>query len=496
MTEFITFANIIDGKSIAGERVAHGIDPSTKKQLWDVPVASPQDIETAVLSARAAFKAWSKTSWAERQDALLTARDVILENKTKLATLLTKEMENLSSLRTWRLSTRLISCSSTVRDMFIQEAGKSNRYRVASLASQEPLKETILQDDDQLRLSIKEKPLGVVAAICPWNYPMVLAMGKIAAALITGNCVIVKPSPFTPYSILKVAELLKGTLPPGVLQALNGDDTLGPALCNHAGIDKISFTGSTATGKKIAATAAKTLKPVTLELGGNSASIICPDVDPAVVAPQVALGSFMNSGQLCVASKRVYVHEDIYDEFLKVMVETVKQWAVGPTSDLKPGTMLGPIQNEMQYNIVTQFFEDTARNGYKFALGAKPDGSDEGFIIKPSIIDNPPDDSLVVTGEAFGPIVPLMKWTDEDEVIRRANDTLTGLGGAVWSKDIDRARRLADRIEAGTIWINSFEKPLPQAHLAGYKESGLGGEWGRRGLLAYCKPQVIHQYKS
>ncbi|KAJ3535741.1 hypothetical protein NM208_g7014 [Fusarium decemcellulare] len=479
MTEFTTFANIIDGKSITGERVAHGIDPSTKKQLWDVPVASPQDIETAVLSARAAFKTWSKTSWAERQDALLTARDVILENKTKLATLLTKENGKPIEFA----------------HMEVEHSTNFLQFN-ASLASQEPLEETILQDDDQLRLSIKEKPLGVVAAICPWNYPMVLAMGKIAAALITGNCVIVKPSPFTPYSILKVAELLKGTLPPGVLQALNGDDTLGPALCNHAGIDKISFTGSTATGKKIAATAAKTLKPVTLELGGNSASIICPDIDPAVVAPQVALGSFMNSGQLCVASKRVYVHEDIYDEFLKVMVETVKQWAVGPTSDLKPGTMLGPIQNEMQYNIVTQFFEDTAKNGYKFALGAKPDGSDEGFIIKPSIIDNPPDDSLVVSGEAFGPIVPLMKWTDEDEVIRRANDTLTGLGGAVWSKDIDRARRLADRIEAGTIWINSFEKPLPQAHLAGYKESGLGGEWGRRGLLAYCKPQVIHQYKS
>ncbi|KAF5003844.1 hypothetical protein FDECE_9637 [Fusarium decemcellulare] len=479
MTEFTTFANIIDSKSIAGERVSHGIDPSTKKQLWDVPVASPQDIETAVLSARAAFKTWSKTSWAERQDALFTARDVILENKTKLATLLTKEG------------------GKPIEFAHLEIEHSTNFLQFnASLASQEPLEETILQDDDHLRLSIKEKPLGVVAAICPWNYPLVLAMGKIAAALITGNCVIVKPSPFTPYSILKVAELLKGTLPPGVLQALNGDDTLGPALCNHAGIDKISFTGSTATGKKIAATAAKTLKPVTLELGGNSASIICPDVDPAVVAPQVALGSFMNSGQLCVASKRVYVHEDIYDEFLKVMVETVKQWAVGPTSDLKPGTMLGPIQNEMQYNIVTQFFEDTARNGYKFALGAKPDGSDEGFIIKPSIIDNPPDDSLVVTGEAFGPIVPLMKWTDEDEVIRRANDTLTGLGGAVWSKDIDRARRLADRIEAGTIWINSFEKPLPQAHLAGYKESGLGGEWGRRGLLAYCKPQVIHQYKS
>lgn len=271
------------------------------------------------------------------------------------------------------------------------------------IASQEPLEDRVIQDDDELLLTLHQRPVGVVVAICPWNYPLVLAMGKIAAALITGNCVIVKPSPFTPYSILKFVELTRDIFPPGVLQALNGDDTLGPALCSHRGIDKISFTGSIATGKKIAETAAKTLTPVTLELGGNSASIICPDVDPAVVAPQVAVGSFLNSGQLCVASKRVYVHEDIYDEFLKAMVESVKQWKVGPTSGLEAGIMLGPIQNEMQYNIVRRFFHDASQNGYTFALGShQQEGSADSFLIKPAIIDNPPDDALVVTGEAFG----------------------------------------------------------------------------------------------
>ncbi|WZH50151.1 aldehyde dehydrogenase domain-containing protein [Fusarium acuminatum] len=476
MEEYTTFANIINGGPASGSHFTQGIDPSTKQKLWDVPVASIDDLELAISSAQTAFKSWSKTTWSHRQASLTAARDILVENKEKLAVLLTKE------------GGKPIQFS----HMEIEHSINFLQFN----ASQEPIEESIIQDDDELTLSIKEEALGVVAAICPWNYPLVLAIGKLAAALITGNCIIIKPSPFTPYSILKVIELFQSAFPPGVAQALNGDQTLGPALCAHTGINKITFTGSTATGKKISEVAGKLLKPITLELSGNSASIVCPDVDPKIVAPQVALGSFMNSGQFCVASKRIFVHEDIYDEFLKVMVETVKQWTVAPTSTIEQGIMLGPIQNQMQYDIVKGFFEDASQNGYKFALGSYSNESHDGFVIKPAIIDNPPDNSLVVTGEAFGPIVPLLKWRDEAEVIDRANDTPSGLGGSVWSRDIERARRLARHIEAGTIWINSFEKPLPQAYLSGHKESGLGGEWGRKGLLAYCKSKVTHLYKS
>ncbi|EXL97801.1 aldehyde dehydrogenase domain-containing protein [Fusarium oxysporum II5] len=475
MEDFTTFVNTVNGTSVAG-KWTQGTDPSTTQKLWDVPVASSEDIENAISAAKTAFTQWSKTSWSERQNALLDARDVLIYHKPALAQLITKEGGKPIQFATLEVEHSI---------NFLQFN-----------ANQEPLQEQVIQDDDELRLTIREKPLGVIAAICPWNYPLVLSIAKVAAALITGNTIIVKPSPFTPYSILKVVELLQGVFPAGVLQALNGDDKLGPALCQHPGVDKITFTGSTATGKKIAQVAGNLLKPVTLELGGNSASIVCPDVDPKIVAPQVALGSFMNSGQLCVASKRVFVHEDIYDEFLETMVNTVKEWKVAPTSTLEPGIMLGPIQNEMQYNIVKGFFQDSIENGHCFALGEKPNDTGDSFVIKPAIIDNPPDDALVVTHEAFGPIVPLMKWKTEDEVIKRANNTLSGLGGAVWSKDVDHAQRLADRIEAGTIWINSFEKPLPQAHLAGHKESGVGGEWGRRGLSVYCQPQVIHCYKT
>lgn len=224
-------------------------------------------------------------------------------------------------------------------------------------------------------------------------------MGKLSSALLSGNTIIVKPSPFTPYTILKFAEMVQKFLPPGVLQALNGDDRMGPMITEHPGIDKISFTGSIATGKRVLMAAAKTLKRVTLELGGNSACIICPDVDVAKVAPLVALGAFFNSGQLCVASKRLFVHEDIYQEVLEEVTKVVKSWKVGGTAE--EGCMLGPVQNEMQYNIVKGFFEDCAVNGYEFALGGKV-GNENGFVIQPAIINNPPIHSRIVQEEPFG----------------------------------------------------------------------------------------------
>lgn len=258
-------------------------------------------------------------------------------------------------------------------------------------------------DNDELTITVSYEPIGVVAAICPWNFPLVLAVAKIAAALITGNCIITKPSPFTPYSILKFTELVRGIFPAGVLQALHGSDMLGPRLCDHPGIDKISFTGSTTTGKAIMAAASRTMKRVTLELGGNNASIVCPDVDVSLVAPQVAIGSFFNSGQLCVASKRIYVHESIYDEFLKVMTSTVRSWRVGPAD--VTGTMLGPIQNEAQFRRVTALLEDTAAKGYELTTNGGDDVLlKNNYVIPPTIVANPPDDSLVVTEEAFGAV--------------------------------------------------------------------------------------------
>jgi acyl-CoA reductase-like NAD-dependent aldehyde dehydrogenase len=259
--------------------------------------------------------------------------------------------------------------------------------------------EETIQDDDELRLTQRFLPIGVIGAICPWNFPLVLAVGKISASLITGNCIIVKPSPYTPYSILKFAEFAQAVLPHGVLQTLNGDESLGPLMTTHPGIGKISFTGSTGTGKRIMEAASRTLKSVTLELGGNSAVIVCVDVDVTALAQQIAIGAFFNSGQFCLASKRIYVHERIYDKFRDAIAAVMKSWKAGPA--FEKDSMLGPVQNKMQYDIVLGFFEDCKQNGYTFALDGGPSG-DEGFIVQPAIVDNPPDSSWIVTGEPFG----------------------------------------------------------------------------------------------
>lgn len=268
-----------------------------------------------------------------------------------------------------------------------------------NLANQPPLENEVIQDDDEMCLTQYHVPLGVVGAIIPFNFPLVLAVGKIAAALVTGNCIIVKPSRTTPYSVLKLAEIAQQFLPAGVFQALTGEGSIGPLMTKHVGIAKVTFTGSTGAGKKIMNAASETLKTVTLELGGNSPSIICPDVDIAKIVTQVAQGAFFNSGQFCLASKRIYVHESIYKEFLDAFTGLLSTWKAGPVST--SDTVLGPVQNKMQYDVVVDFIEDCKRNGYKFALEGGPSG-DEGYVIQPCVVDNPPDSSLIVTEEPFG----------------------------------------------------------------------------------------------
>ncbi|EHK97551.1 putative Betaine aldehyde dehydrogenase, chloroplastic [Glarea lozoyensis 74030] len=377
--EFEKFHNIVDGLPRSSTNFHRGTNPSDGKELWEVPIASENDLDDAVEAARKAFKTWSKTKWEDRQE--------IIKNIAK----------------------------------------EFMKYEAE--------------------------------------------MGKLV--MLEGG----KPK----------------FLPPGVLQALNGDDKLGPLMTEHPGINMITFTGSTPTGKRVMASCAKTLKRVTLELGGNSAAIICPDVDVNKVAPKVALAAFFNSGQICVASKRLYVHKDIYADMLAAVKKVVEGWKTAPA--VEEGTMLGPVQNKMQHAIVKDFFEDCASQGYDFALQGEV-GKGEGFVVQPAIIDNPPDDSRIVREEQFGPIVPMLQWEDEDEVIARVNDTTTGLGGAVYCADLDRAQRLASRIEAGNIWINSNEKPLPNAFFSGWKESGIGGESGRLGLYNYMNTQVTHLYKA
>lgn len=276
--------------------------------------------------------------------------------------------------------------------------------------------------------------------------------------MLTGNPIIIKPSPFTPYCNLKLGELAQQFFPPGVVQVLSGDDNLGPWLTAAEGIEKISFTGSSFTGKKVMESASKTLKRVTLELGGKDPTIVCPDVNIAEVAPKVATLAFLNSGQICLAIKRIYVHEDIYEPFLKAMVEHTKTIKSGDGAE--EGNFLGPIQNSMQYEKVKGFFADIEKSGQKIAVGGVNEDK-PGYFITPTLIDNPKEDSKLVQEEPFGPIVPVMTWKDDQEVIDRANNTRMGLGASVWASDLNRANKIAKQLEAGSVWVNVSHYPNP-----------------------------------
>jgi acyl-CoA reductase-like NAD-dependent aldehyde dehydrogenase len=350
----------------------------------------------------------------------------------------------------------------------------------------------VMVDSDQQRIETHYVPLGVVCAIAPWNFPVNLAMWKVAPALVAGNTMVLKPSPFTPLCTLKIGELFRDIFPPGVLNVISGGDALGPLMTAHPGFAKISFTGSTATGKRVMESAAKDLKRLTLELGGNDAAIVLPDVDLDEVAPKIFFGAFANTAQICVATKRLYVHEDVYDGLRDRLVAIARGTKVGDGAE--QGTGLGPIQNQRQYERVLELLEDARAQGLTLHQGGEAPAS--GYFIPITIVDNPPEEARVVQEEAFGPILPMLRFSDVEEVIARANDSPYGLAGAVWSKDVERAVDIAHRLETGTVWVNQNLNLRPDTPFAGHKQSGFGVENGLEGLLEYMAPRSVYVARS
>ncbi|EXJ71975.1 aldehyde dehydrogenase (NAD+) [Cladophialophora psammophila CBS 110553] len=469
---FNGFYNTINGKLTGTEQTRHGINPATGKPNPEVPVSTPKDVDDAVAAAKEAFKSWSQTPYEKRRECVLAFADALEKYATDFGRLLTQEQGKPVQFG-------------------VGEAHTGVQW-MRALAKLE-LKEEVVEENDEKQVIVRYTPLGVCVGIVPWNFPVHLACGKIAPSVLTGNPIIIKPSPFTPYCDLKLGELAQQFFPPGVIQVLSGDDNLGPWLTAHPGPDKISFTGSTVTGKKVMESAAKTLKRVTLELGGKDPAIICKNVDINAVAAKIATLAFLNSGQICLAIKRIYVHESIHDKFRDAMVEFTKTLKVGDGTE--EGVFLGPIQNKMQYEKVKTFFNDIEKEKWTVAVGGKNEDK-PGYFITPTIIDKPADDSRIATEEPFGPIVPLMTWTDEADVVARANNTKMGLGASVWSDDLDEAARIARQLDAGSVWVNTHLEVDPNAPFGGHKESGIGFEWGIGGLKSFCNVQSLFLKKK
>src|SRR3990167_1282536 len=386
------YKNLINGELVETGQWMDVVNPANEEVIGQVPACGAGDLDRAVEAARAAFKTWKKTPIETRRAALQAMAKIIQDNHDELYRLLTSEQGKPHE----------------------QARGEilGSAYMTATQATLE-LEDVINEDSEQRLSRTRRVPVGVVGGIVPWNFPVLMAVQKIVPAVLSGCTIILKPSPFTPLTTLRLAELIKDVFPAGVVNIITGEDSLGPLMTSHPGIAKITFTGSTATGKRIMEGASKDLKRLTLELGGNDASIVLPDADPQKVAQQLFWSSFTNAGQVCIAAKRIYIHEDIYDDLAAAIVDYAKTVKVGDGSE--QGTGVGPIKNRKQYERVLELIADAKDHGYKFLLGGDADPTGTGYYVPITILDNPPEDARIVAEEQFGPVMPLMKFSTEAE---------------------------------------------------------------------------------
>jgi acyl-CoA reductase-like NAD-dependent aldehyde dehydrogenase len=461
------FSLLIGGELVSSERRLDVIDPALGTVFARCPAAERPELDRAVEAARSAFPAWRARSFAERAALVKRLSQRLREQQNELAELLTREQGKPLA-------------------QSVAELDRGAAQSDAMVGIDIPVE--VIADDNDKHIELRYRPLGVVGIITPWNAPVNLALGPLVSALYTGNTVVLKPSPYTPLTTLKVGELLNEIFPGGVVNVLAGGDELGAAMTAHRGIDKISFTGSVATGKKVLASAAATLKRVTLELGGNDPAIVLDDVDAKAIAKKIFFAAFVNSGQVCMAIKRIYAHESVYDDLCAALVDEAKKAKVG--NGLDPTTELGPVQNKMQYDKIVALIEDTKNAGATFLAGGEiPSGP--GYFLQPTLVTNIADDSRLVQEEQFGPIVPILRFSDVEDALRRANDTRYGLSGSVWTKDLERGAEIAARLEVGTAWVNQHRTTSAFVPFGGAKESGLGRQYSVLGLKSYMEPEVV-----
>jgi acyl-CoA reductase-like NAD-dependent aldehyde dehydrogenase len=463
------FHNIIDGERVFGGKTLSVVNPATGKQLAIVPDVDHTLLDKAVSAAQKAVSGWRAVPTSQRKVILTSVVNRIDEHAEELSVLLTAEQGGPLALARWSIDLLTKAFGPALMQMELHEKA---------------------QEVPQIgHITKRFTPIGVVGVISPWNLPVLISFYKTLPALLAGNTVVLKPSPFAPLTVLRISDYINELLPPGVFNVVTGGDDLGPWMTSHSGIDLITFTGSTFTGKRVLASAAATLKRVTLELGGNDPGIILADAEPEKIAQALFDSMFLLSGQGCVCLKRLYVHEDIYSRVTEALVAIARSTKVGDGFD--PHTRLGPVQNQLQYKRLQSVWEEIKRSEAKVLFRGVVPTNTEGFFFPVTLLDNPPDGAGFVTQEVFGPIRSILKYKDLDEAIRRANDSSYGLGASVWGSDPVQLRSVAGRLEAGTVWINQHAIRNPFVPASAYKDSGLGVEFGQEGLEEFCNMQVI-----
>jgi acyl-CoA reductase-like NAD-dependent aldehyde dehydrogenase len=456
-------------KAMPDARTFDVVNPATGEVVAHAPDCSRSDVDEAFLTATGAFAGWAADEPA-RCRAMRAAADAVEAAGERIAPVLTTEQGK-----------PLAQALAEVRGA----AAWLRYYADLQIAPQ------LIQDDEVARVEVVRRPLGVVAAIASWNYPVLIASWKLAPALRAGNTVVLKPSPYTPLATRMLCEEIDQFVPAGVVNLVTGGNDLGAWMTTHPVPRKVTFTGSTATGKRVAQAAASDLKRITLELGGNDAAIVLDDADPAAIAERLFTGAFRNSGQICTAIKRVYVAESIHDELVSALVERVSAAKVG--DGIEPDTEIGPLNNVPQLERVEELVAEALAAGGTAATGGfRPDRP--GYFFAPTVVTDVAEGVRLVDEEQFGPALPVMRFRDVDEAVRRANATTYGLCGSVWSSDAERASAVAARLECGTTWVNTHLAVGPHQPFGGHKWSGIGVENGVAGLESFTDIQT--QYRA
>lgn len=473
----------IDGKFVASRkgRVESTLNPFDGSVVGKFEVASPDDIDSAVSAARRAFDSgvWSDLSGEVQASYLKKISEKINERSAELV-----ELEVLDSGSTIRKAKDDVALSARAFNVFSKLAAAVNEREMSEISK-----------PGFARNILRYEPVGVVGAIIPWNFPLKMAAWKLGPALAAGCTVVLKPSELTPVTAMELAGIIDEVdLPPGVVNILPGyGQDAGETLVRHPDVDKIAFTGSTAVGKKIMQIAANDLKRLTLECGGKSANIVLDDADMDVAVDGSLYGMFYHSGQCCEAATRLLVHESMYDDFVRTLVERAKRMKAG--NPMEPSTDIGPLISRKQVERVAGYIESGRKDGFKMVLGggvARSGELSKGNFVEPTIFVDVNNRSKIAQEEIFGPVLVVSKFSTDDEAVSLANDTVYGLAAGVWSRDLRRAKWIANSLKAGTVWINEWHLLNERAPFGGYKQSGIGREFGRTGVEEYMEMKHIH----